>query len=157
MKPNPAFGRNQIRFISCLSYLSWFPACSFDKRGTTKEAKDTKTLRRKVHPQISQISTDDFNAEVFSICENLRNLWINPFVEKHHLVKELRSGADRILRATRRFELFVLRIEHGFYGKCESVFHPWLNVSRLHRDKSGAARAFDRPGLRCARPGQPGA
>src|SRR5258708_9348864 len=83
MKPNPAFGRNQIRFISCLSYLSWFPACSFDKRGTTKEAKDTKTLRRKVHPQISQISTDDFNAEVFSICENLRNLWINPFVEKH--------------------------------------------------------------------------
>ena len=34
-------------------------------------------------------------------------------VDKHHTVKELGFGADEILRAARRFELFVLRIEHG--------------------------------------------
>ncbi len=33
-----------------------------------------------------------------------------PFVEKHHLVKELHFGADGILRAARKFELFVIRI-----------------------------------------------
>jgi hypothetical protein len=58
------------------------PYSSLDKkRGTTKEAKDTKTIQRKKgHPQISQISTDQFNLLVKPICENLSNLWTNPFV-----------------------------------------------------------------------------
>ena len=34
-------------------------------------------------------------------------------VDKRHAVKELGFGADEILRAARKFELFVLRIEYG--------------------------------------------
>jgi hypothetical protein len=58
------------------------PLWSFDTRGTTKDTKDTKTIRRKRGPQISQISKDEFNQDGYFICENLRNLWINPFVNK---------------------------------------------------------------------------
>jgi hypothetical protein len=59
--------------------LSWFPLFPFGETETTKEAKDTKTLRRKGHPQIAQIFTDDLDANVMSICDNLRNLWTKPF------------------------------------------------------------------------------
>jgi hypothetical protein len=76
---------------------------------TTNEPNDTKTFRRKVHPQISQISADDVNFEVYSICENLRNLWINPLVNKRYVVKDLRVGADGILRAARKFILIELQ------------------------------------------------
>ena len=72
---------------------------SFDERGTTK---DTKDGIENVHPQISQISTDEFNPDVDLICENLRNLWINPLVNKYHVAKELCFVADRILRGTHR-------------------------------------------------------
>jgi hypothetical protein len=41
--------------------LNW----SCVKRGTTKEAKDTKTFQRKSHPQISQIFTEEFKAVSF--------------------------------------------------------------------------------------------
>jgi len=37
-------------------------------------------LEPKGHPQIAQVSTDEFHLRSFSICANLRNLWINPFV-----------------------------------------------------------------------------
>jgi hypothetical protein len=39
-----------------------------------------ETRQEKGHPQISQISTDQFKCNVFSIRDNLSNLWINPFV-----------------------------------------------------------------------------
>src|SRR5260221_3949304 len=56
-----------------------------------------------------------------------------PFVEKHHLVKELHFGADGILRAARKFELFVLRIRTSVRKiRVKSVFHPWLLETFQH-------------------------
>jgi hypothetical protein len=72
--------------------------------------KETTTIHRKVHPQISQISADDFSSEVYSICENLRNLWINPFLNKRHVVYDLRVGAEGILCAARKSQSIVMRI-----------------------------------------------
>jgi hypothetical protein len=101
-EPNPIYFESFVVFV--------VPLWPFDKRGTTKVAKDTKTIKRNNYPQISQISTDEFHPVVHLICENLRNLWINPLVNKRHVVQELRFGADGLLRTARKFEPFVLRI-----------------------------------------------
>jgi hypothetical protein len=62
-RPSAAFGLNQIKSVFVSFVVFVVPVSSLDKkRGTTKEAKDTKTIQRKKgHPQISQISTDKFN------------------------------------------------------------------------------------------------
>jgi hypothetical protein len=78
---------------------------------------NTKTFSRRVHPQISQISADDFNPGACLICENLRNLWINLFVNDHHVAKELRFGTDRTRRVAHKFKLFVLQKNGRRFGK----------------------------------------
>src|SRR5260370_19728367 len=109
---NPARHSSGTKSISCPSSFSWFPSVHSKREQPRKKRK-----ARKLHPQISQISTDNFDFRIYSIysiCENLRNLWINPFVNKRHVLKELRVGADGILRAARKFKSFVLRNKHGF-------------------------------------------
>ena len=68
-----------------------------------------ETCQGKAHPQISQIFTVEVHPGIYVICENLSNLWINLFVNKYRSVKELCTGVDKILRAERKFELFVLQ------------------------------------------------
>jgi hypothetical protein len=53
---------------------------------------------------------------------NTKETWINPFVNKHRVVDKLRFGADRILRAARKFDLFVLRV---LKVRLACVIHPW--------------------------------
>jgi hypothetical protein len=53
---------------------------------TTKHTKYTKLAKRS-YPQISQIFTDKDECRIYSICENLRNLWFNSFVNKLRSVK----------------------------------------------------------------------
>jgi hypothetical protein len=60
LKPSPAFGQSQVKFISRLSSFSWF-ASVHSTRGTTKKTKKTKSVGGKGHPQISQIFTGDLN------------------------------------------------------------------------------------------------
>ncbi len=69
-----------------------------------------RTLQNKGDPQISQIFTDKVDLSVFSIYENLSNLWFIPYVNKFRRAAELCLCVDRILLAARKSELFVLRI-----------------------------------------------
>ena len=100
-----------------------------------------------MHPQISQMSTDDVSPAVSSICENLCNLWINPFVNKHHVVKQLRLGAGGILRAARKFRSFVLRIRRlttFFFISVQSVANDFTPEPSHVRPLSTGQRARDR-------------
>ena len=66
--------------FSCLSSFSWFPSRRSIREEPRKKRKTRKRFREERHPQISQISTEEFNPVPQSICENPSNLWINPFV-----------------------------------------------------------------------------
>jgi hypothetical protein len=60
--------------VSFLAGLNIFAACE------VKDGYKYENVGANGHPQITQISADEFRPDFFSICANLRNLWINPFV-----------------------------------------------------------------------------
>jgi len=55
-----------------------------------------RNLSNKSHPQIAQIFIDEVNLGVILICDNLRNLWIIPFVKN----LDRKMGTERFLGGT---------------------------------------------------------